>query len=94
MAETAWRTRGTDEKRPTDAERDTLVSSRKSLHAATDIPAGTTLEADHIRILRPSEGLSPRWFDAVVGTETTRAIASDDPISAADLAVDPTTGDR
>ncbi|WP_284012466.1 N-acetylneuraminate synthase family protein [Halobaculum litoreum] len=94
LAETAWRTRGTDEKRPTDAERDTLVSSRKSLHAATDIPAGTTLEADHIRILRPSEGLSPRWFDAVVGTETTRAIASDDPISAADLAVDPTTGDR
>jgi N-acetylneuraminate synthase/N,N'-diacetyllegionaminate synthase len=94
LSETAWRARGSAEKRPTDAERDTLVSSRKSLHAATDLPAGTTLGPDHLRILRPSEGLSPRWFDAVVGTKTTRDVAADDPISAADLADDPTAEGR
>ena len=50
---------GNGRKRPTAAERNTAEVARKSLVAATDLPAGTLLKFDMISVKRPGTGLPP-----------------------------------
>ena len=88
LADAAARTRGSPEKRPTAVERENVTTIRKSLHAAADIPEGTEIEARHLVVLRPVEGLSPRHHDAVVGAWTTRDLGEGDPITADDVTVE------
>ena len=88
LARAAASARGSPEKWPTAVERENLPTVRKSLHAATDLPAGTTIEARHLAIVRPVEGLSPRHRDAVVGARTTRDLAAGDPITEDDVSAD------
>ena len=76
---------GDDKKVPTPTERENMDKSRKGLHAATDIPAGRRITDDHVDILRPATGLSPRRYDAVIGTRTATDIAAGDPITAVDV---------
>lgn len=54
---------------------------RRSLFAAVPIPAGTTITAEMISILRPGVGLAPKLRDTVVGRRARRNIAAFDPIS-------------
>jgi len=96
LARAAARARGRPEKRPTAIERENRPTVRKSLHAAADLPAGTTIEVRHLAIVRPVEGLSPRHHDAVVGARTTRDLAAGEPITEDDVSVDidaPETGE-
>ena len=85
LVRAAARARGSAEKRPTAVERENLTTIRKSLHAASDIPEGTTLAPEHLQVVRPVEGLSPRHHDAVIGVRTTRTLAAGDPITDADV---------
>jgi N-acetylneuraminate synthase/N,N'-diacetyllegionaminate synthase len=97
LVRAAARARGRPEKRPTAVERENLPTIRKSLHAATDLPEGTTLEPRHLSVVRPVEGLSPRHRDAVLGSRTTRDLDAGDPITREDVtaAVDvDATGER
>jgi N-acetylneuraminate synthase/N,N'-diacetyllegionaminate synthase len=76
---------GDDKKMPTPTERKNMDKSRKGLHATTDIPAGKRITDDHVNILRPATGLSPRRYDGVVGARAATGIAAGDPITAADV---------
>ena len=44
----------------------------KSLVAAVDIAAGTTINKDHVLIRSPGQGLSPQKFDDLIGTKLSR----------------------
>ncbi|MEF8842605.1 MAG: N-acetylneuraminate synthase [Haloarculaceae archaeon] len=68
LVRAAARARGSPEKRPTDVELENRTAARKSLHAAVDIAAGTTIERSDVDIVRPGDGLSPRHLDRVVGS--------------------------
>ena len=85
LVETAAEALGGDEKTPTATENELRNKSRKGLHAATDIPAGTQITEEHIEILRPATGLSPRQYNVVAGARAATDIASGDPITAGDI---------
>lgn len=81
LVEIAWRSLGTPEKVPTPSELETRERVRKSLHAAVDIPEGRRLCAEHIDIVRPAVGISPRKYDDVIGRVTKHEIKKGEPIT-------------
>jgi len=82
VARDAATARGSPEKRPVDAERETRALSRKSLHAAKAIEAGERLTRDAITILRPADGLPPSEVDATVGRIAAVDVPESAPITA------------
>lgn len=85
LVKTASKALGDNEKTPVDSEIENRTVSRKSLHVATDLEAGTTLSESHIKIVRPANGLSPRRYNEVVGMELVDALSEESPITAEDL---------
>ena len=58
---------GSGEKMPLEAEANTALVVRKSLVAARNIPAGSTITRDMVAIMRPGTGLPPSVLSRVVG---------------------------
>ena len=58
---------GHGRKEPASSEANTAAVARKSLVAATNIPAGTVISEDHIDIKRPGTGLAPVMRPQLVG---------------------------
>jgi len=77
--------RGSREKSPTPSERENVEHIRKSLHATSDLPSGTRLEPDHLEALRPATGISPRYYERVLGATTTAFAAAGEPLTEADI---------
>lgn len=67
---------GHGRKEPVPCEASTSAVARKSLVAARDIPAGTTLTEELIAIKRPGTGLPPAMLSQVVGRIARRDIAA------------------
>lgn len=76
---------GTFDKQATDAESDTARVARKSLVAATNLVAGSTLDASSIAVRRPGTGLRPSMIADVCGRTITRNINEGDLIRFEDL---------
>ncbi len=69
---------GSFQKVSIEAEEISRRNARRSLVAATDIPAGTTLEPTMVTWKRPAFGISVKHHDEVIGLVTKTAIAKDD----------------
>jgi N,N'-diacetyllegionaminate synthase len=69
-------------KRPLPEEAATAAAARKSVVAATNIPAGTAIRRDMLAVMRPGTGLPPDRLDWVVGRKARRPIASGSAITA------------
>jgi sialic acid synthase SpsE len=54
-------------KRPLDCERDHVVSFRRAVYPARDLPAGAVLGERDLICLRPNHGIDAREYDRVVG---------------------------
>lgn len=78
---------GPPHKRLLDCERDVRSVSRQSLVAARDLPAGHTLTRADLCIKRPGTGLEPFRLREVIGRPLARAVATDTPLVADDLAM-------
>lgn len=65
---------GHGRKEPADSERQTAAVARKSIVAARNIPAGTTLTEELTAIKRPGTGLPPCMLAQVVGRVATTDI--------------------
>jgi sialic acid synthase SpsE len=72
---------GSPVKRRLPSEEGSFVMGRRSIFAATDIPAGAVIREEMLAILRPGTGLEPRFLDRVVGRRAAAAIRSQDPIT-------------
>jgi N-acetylneuraminate synthase len=57
----------------------------RSLVAGQDLPAGTVLTREHLRIKKPGSGLPPDRLDEVVGRRLTRAVTTDHVLAAEDV---------
>lgn len=68
---------GDGEKAPSQRERD-AIWARKSLVAATDLPAGTVIGEAHLAAKRPGTGISPAEIAAVLGRRLGRPLAADE----------------
>lgn len=72
------------------AERDWYESARRTVHATSDLEAGTTITDEDVAVLRSGErekGLPPKRYDEVVGSTATRHISKDEGITPDDFEV-------
>jgi N-acetylneuraminate synthase/N,N'-diacetyllegionaminate synthase len=89
LAETAGQMRGDPEKRPTETERSNRFVARKCLRAARDLPDGTELTREDVRISRPANGLAPQHLDRLLGTVLTEAVRAEEPFTPSNTGLDP-----
>ncbi|NML64900.1 pseudaminic acid synthase [Hymenobacter sp. RP-2-7] len=54
---------------------------KRSIYVARPIAAGEPLTADNLRIIRPGDGLLPRFWDVVLGRPAARDLAPGTPLS-------------
>src|SRR5437773_504883 len=64
----------------TEAESRNKTASRRALYARRPIAAGETIDADMLYALRPANGISPEFFESVVGKQALRPIQADAPV--------------
>jgi N,N'-diacetyllegionaminate synthase len=76
---------GNGVKGPTAAEMEIRQVARRSIVAATDLPAGTLLTRAHLALKRPGDGLAPQRLSDLVGRRIARHIRAEEPIRDADL---------
>ncbi len=69
---------GNGRKEPSGAERANAAAMRRSITAARDIRRGEVITEGHLIFKRPATGLSPAFYDAVVGKRAARDIHADD----------------
>lgn len=72
--------RGTVQYGASAAEKASL-KFRRSIFAAADIAVGETFTEQNIRVIRPSNGLSPEHYPLVLGTKCRKAIAFGEPLT-------------
>lgn len=82
---TAERMMGNGRKRLMPCERDAALSARKSIVAATDIPAGAKIMRDMICVKRPGTGIPPFRMEFVMGSTAVRKIRKDTPLRLSDI---------
>ena len=58
---------------------------RRSLYAKKDIKVGDVFSSENIGSYRPGFGLSPKYWDAIIGKQSQRAIRKGDILIAEDL---------
>lgn len=78
--------RGSGVKRPADSEKNTRINNRKSLILKGDLKKGDRLTASNIAIKRPGYGISPKYFDQVIGRSVMKDMERDSILTWADLA--------
>jgi len=62
---------------PSPREENILMTARRSLVAASDIPAGALISNEHIAIKRPGTGLPPVMISHLIGRKVRQAIKAD-----------------
>jgi sialic acid synthase SpsE len=77
---TAWQALGKVRYGPTDKEK---VSSifRRSIYIVEDVGKDEELTSKNIRIIRPGNGLPPKYFDMLLGKKVYRSIKRGTPMS-------------
>lgn len=63
-----------------ESEMPARINGRRSLVAAYDIPANEIIKPDMLIAKRPGTGISPSYFDIIVGRKTQQAIQKDEMI--------------
>ncbi len=76
---------GTGEKVSRPCEEGMATNIRRSIAAAMDLPAGTTLEDKHLIWVRPGTGLPPGDERQIIGRKTKRMLAGGELLSIGDL---------
>lgn len=72
---------GHGRKEPVPSEAKTAAAARRSIVAARDIPAGTSLTEEYLAVKRPGIGLPPSLLHSLLGRVAVRDIPADTVIS-------------
>lgn len=82
VAETnrAWQSLGKVSYGPTEKEKETM-RFRRSLYISKDMKEGDELTRDNLRIIRPGNGLPPKYFDMLLGKKVRRALKKGTPVT-------------
>jgi pseudaminic acid synthase len=77
--------RGSGRKVMAAEEAENRAVARRSLFAVVDIPAGATVTAEMVKVVRPGSGIHPRWIDSAIGRSARRDIKAGSPITWEDV---------
>ncbi|MET3900830.1 pseudaminic acid synthase [Devosia sp. UYZn731] len=77
--ERAWQGLGAVKYGPTEAEQKSLIF-RRSIYIAEDVAAGDIFTSTNLRIVRPGNGLAPRFYDQVLGRTAKTAMRKGTPL--------------
>ena len=78
--ERAWQALGKVSYGPTESEKKSLVF-RRSIYVAEDIKAGEAFTANNLRIIRPGNGLPPKYLDMLLGKKADRDYPKGTPVT-------------
>ena len=78
--ERAWQSLGRVAYGPSEAEKESLAY-RRSVYIARDLKAGDVLTPDNVRCVRPGLGLSPKYYDVVLGRKVIRDVSKGTPVA-------------
>lgn len=79
-SERAWQSVGQISYGTTEIEKKSL-QFRRSLYISKDLVAGETLSPESLRAIRPGLGLSPKYYDMLLGKKVNRSIKKGTPVS-------------
>lgn len=79
-SERAWLSLGSVSYGPSEAEQKSVVF-RRSIYIAQDMEVGDRLTADNMRCVRPGLGLSPKYYDTLLGKRVTRSAVRGTPVT-------------
>lgn len=77
--EKAWQSLGSVAFGPTEAEKSSL-RFRRSVYVARDVSAGEVLTANNLRCVRPGFGLSPKFYESLLGRRVTQSVKKGTPM--------------
>jgi pseudaminic acid synthase len=77
--ERAWKGLGGVVYGPTPSEKKSLIF-RRSLFVAADMKAGDVFTAQNLRVVRPGNGLPPRYYEMMLGRKITRDVVKGEPL--------------
>lgn len=69
---------GSAQKEPAEVERENVIGMRRSIVASRDIRSGEMISEDNITFKRPATGLSPQFYDIIIGKKAAKDISSDE----------------
>jgi len=78
-SERAWQSLGGVSYGPREAEEPSM-QSRRSLYVAEDMTEGETFTESNLRIVRPDFGLSPKYYDIILGKRVNRPVRKGTPV--------------
>ena len=64
---------------PMPAEEKSLIF-RRSLYVAQKMEASEILTSENLRVVRPGKGLSPRYYDTILGKRASKALLKGPPL--------------
>ncbi|NNE73473.1 MAG: N-acetylneuraminate synthase [Acidimicrobiales bacterium] len=64
-----------------EEDEEMYAKARRSIVAATEIPAGSVIRRDQLTVKRPGHGIAPKFIEALVGRTATSDIEYDDIIT-------------
>lgn len=76
----------TDRKEPLESEHIARLNARRSIVVARDLPAGHVIVEGDITYKRPGTGVSPMFWDDVIGLATRHALSADHVLQWSDVA--------
>jgi len=79
-SKTAWQALGKVNYERTEAEKGN-VKFRRSLYVVKDIQKGEVFTNEHVRSIRPGNGVLPKYLDDVIGKQATQDICYGTPLS-------------
>jgi len=77
--ERAWQSLGRIQYGVQESEKKSL-NFKRSIYVVKDIKASETFSSDNIRVIRPGDGLAPKFFEEILGKTATRDIARGTPL--------------
>lgn len=69
---------GSAQKEPIEIEKENSIGMRRSIVASRNIQKGEMITADNITFKRPATGLSPRFYDIILGKRAIKDISYDE----------------
>ncbi|HEX2608137.1 MAG TPA: pseudaminic acid synthase [Flavisolibacter sp.] len=82
--ERAWQGLGIIQYGIQEAERNSL-NFKRSIYVTADIEAGENFNHHNIRIIRPGDGLHPRYFESLIGKKVNKPLRRGTPLRLDDL---------